>query len=497
MSRQIPFLLSAPEVQADVLRKRALVGAFEESGISRTAFCAERGLGRDTLAKYLREAAVGVEAMIDRRRFNSGRPASVGKHHLMWAIAYQAHFPKAPMSVIAEELAKVCQREGWDSVNYFALRRALMAIPSDEMAILRDDGTAFFEKHFPFGRRTVTSPLGLVQMDATEVDAWCIDMETGEVFKPWLTGLIDAATRVVLVARVHRREPSAIDVLSVLREAILPKENPLRPWFGIFEQANTDNAKIYGDSTVRAAMLALGVDWTHSPKACSAANGKIERFFGTFCTRLCKRLPTYSGRPAAMARAQHAGAIPFPLMQGIVDRFIDQDYSIRKHAEMGMSPWEAWNNGLENIKNLVFDVAGVSDVFRYPVKVDVRRGAVEIDNRTYKAAELSRHNGRQVYAMMDPDGHKQDIEIVLDSQSIWARREDGNLSDDLNDARTARIIELRAMRKEAKAVLDACPPTTLIPTITEREVKAAIRKNRPARRAKIKPVTLKIETDKL
>ena len=496
MKRQIPFLLSTPVVQNDVLKKRAIVGAFEESGSSRTAFCAERGLGRDTLAKYIREAAVGVEAMIDRRHFNSGRPASVGKHHLMWAIAYQAHFPKAPMSLIAEELGKVCQREGWDSVNYFALRRALMTIPSDEMAILRDDGTAFFEKHFPFGRRTVTAPLGLVQMDATEVDAWCIDMETGEVFKPWLTGLIDAATRVTLVARVHRREPSAIDVLSILREAILPKENLLRPWFGVFEKANTDNAKIYNDANVRATMLGLGVDWTHSPRACSSANGKIERFFGTFCSRLCKRMPSYSGRPEAMSRACHAGAIPFPLLQGIVDRFIDTDYSVRIHSALGMSPWEAWNLGLENIKNLVFDVAGVSDLFRYPVKVDVRRGAVEIDNRTYKAPELSHHKGRQVIAMKDPDGHKQDIEIVWGAQSIcWAKRDDGHLADDLNQARTARIIELRSMRKEAKAVLDVCPPTSSIPTTTERAVKQAIRKNKPARRAKIHPVKLEIESD--
>ena len=150
----------------------------------------------------------------------------------------------------------------------------------------------------------------------------------------------------------------------------------------------------------------------------------------------------------------------------------------------------------ENIKNLVFDVAGVSDLFRYPVKVDVRRGAVEIDNRTYKAPELSHHNGRQVIAMKDPDGHKQDIEIVWGAQSIcWAKRDDGNLADDLNQARTARIIELRSMRKEAKAVLDVCPPTSSIPTTTEREVKQAIRKNKPARRAKIHPVKLEIESD--
>jgi len=482
----------------EVLTKCDLLRRFKHRDRTGSLFAAEVGVSRATIYRYMKKQTGGDVALIDGRRTMKRERFAVLDVHTMWLKGFLASFPRVPLTVACEELNDVAAREGWSRVKYSSLLKAYNAIPSDERSVLRDEEADFFNKHFPAGRRRVSVPLELVQMDATEVDAWCIDMETAEVFKPWLTGLIDAATRVTLVARVHRREPSAIDVLSVLREAILPKENSLRPWFGIFEQANTDNAKIYNDANVRATMLGLGVDWTHSPRACSSANGKIERFFGTFCSRLCKRMPSYSGRPEAMSRACHAGAIPFPLLQGIVDRFIDTDYSVRIHSALGMSPWEAWNLGLENIKNLVFDVAGVSDLFRYPIKVDVRRGAVEIDNRTYKAPELSHHNGRQVIAMKDPDGLKRDIEIVLGSQSIcWAKRDDGNLADDLNAARTDRIIELRAMRKEAKAVLDVCPPTHLIPAMSKRDVKAAIRKNKPVRRTKIKPVSLRIEADKL
>lgn len=279
-----------------------------------------------------------------------------------------------------------------------------------------------------------------------------------------MSGVIDCASRNVLAAHVHRTEPNAVDVLRLLKEAILPKRNRMRPWFGIFVAANTDNAWIYKDSSVAAAMLRLGVDWQHSPKACSAANGKIERLFGTFTTRLFKKLPGYSGRPNAKARVEHCGGIPFPLMQGIVDRFIDTEYSLRRHSELGMSPWEAWHENLESVPNLIFDVREVSNAFRYPRTAEVHRGAIVIDGRAYKAPELAGLTGKSVTVWLDPDSIKKRLDITYQGKPLCqAVRDDGDLADELNAQRTARTVSLRKVRKDAKAILATTPPHEVIP----------------------------------
>lgn len=464
MKTELSLLLSKKSVQVAIAKKRALANEFQESPLSRSAFASEKGISRDTLAKILSAAEAGTEALIDSRHFNPGRPQSVQRHHLQWALGYMAANPKVPVSVLTEQLNLVAKREGWAEINYFTLRRAIHALPTDQIAILRNEGEGFFQKHFPIGQRIVGVPLQMVQIDSTECDVWCVDMATGEVFRPWLTAVIDCCTRVVLAIHVHRLTPNAKDLLRLLKEAILPKKNRNRPWFGIWQAANTDNALIFNDGAVTGAMLQLGVNWGHSPIRCSSANGKIERLIGIVATRLFKRLPGYSNNEGAKGRVKAKGGIPWPLMQGIVDRFIDTDYSLRKHDGLNMSPWEAWHEKLDSVKNLIFDVQETNEAFRYPETAEVQRGAFLLANMAYKAPELATVTGKNVTVWVDPDSFKKRLDVTFDGKFLCeAVRDDGDLADILNAERTARTIELRRQRKDAPTVLTTIPPEEAIP----------------------------------
>jgi transposase InsO family protein len=466
MKSNVP-LLSREEIVSEILNKRALAREFDESGLSLRQFSLSRGIDRSSLSSCVQKAqSKDSSVLLDRRHFNPGRSTTVLPVHIQWTKGYIANFPRVPLTVVVDELNKVAEREGWPQISYWSLKRAIGNQATDEMSVFRDEDNDFYQKHFPVGRRAISVPLQMVQIDATEAEVWCIDMNTGELFRPWMSAAIDCATRVALAVHVHRSEPNAVDVLRLLKEAMLPKKNKQRPWFGIFQGANTDNALIYKDATVGAAMLKLGVDWQHSPKGCSGANGKVERLFGTFTTRLFTKLPGYSGRPNAKKRTELQGAIPFPLFQGIVDRFIDTDYSARKHSELNMSPWEAWLENLDQVPNLIFDVKESSKAFQYPVSVEIRRGAFNLENRVYKESALSRLNGKTVAVMCDPDGLTKRLDVFLNGRLVCqAVRDDGDLADDLNEQRTERIIELRAMRKDAEAELAKVPAAEVFPTV--------------------------------
>jgi len=203
-------------------------------------------------------------------------------------------------------------------------------------------------------------------------------------------------------------------------------------------------------------------------------------------------MPGYSGRPSALFRAKEQGAVPFPLMQGIVDRFIDTDYHVRVHSELGMSPWEAWNEKVGLAQNLMFNIVEASQSFRYPVEAEIRRGAIVLGKQSFKSPELSRSNGTKVFALCDPEGLTRKIEVVQGGKTLcWALRDDGDLSQALNSERTKRAIELRQMRRAAKSALSNVPPTTIFTTLTEVGVKSDIKAAKKPKR--IKPVKFEVE----
>ncbi len=182
-------------------------------------------------------------------------------------------------------------------------------------------------------------------------------------------------------------------------------------------------------------------------------------------------------------------------MQGIVDRFIDTDYHVRVHSELGMSPWEAWNEQLPLVKNLMFNIDQAAQSFRYQVEVAVRRGTIVLGKQSFKAPLLSQFNGTKVLALCDPDGLTRKVEVVLGGKTIcWALRDDGDLANALNLDRTKRVIELRQMRRAAKASLANVPPAVSFPTTTQTQVKASIKSPKPQKKGRIKPVKFTVDT---
>ena len=88
--------------------------------------------------------------------------------------------------------------------------------------------TARIKQRVAMGGLKIKAPLERVELDHTPIDALIIDTDTFlPIGRPWLTLVIDVATRMVLGFYISFNHPSAHSVLQALKMAIMPKDGIL------------------------------------------------------------------------------------------------------------------------------------------------------------------------------------------------------------------------------------------------------------------------------
>jgi putative transposase len=140
------------------------------------------------------------------------------------------------------------------------------------------------------GQLVATHPLEIVQVDHTRVDVFVVDETHREAIqRPWLTLLIDVATRVVTGYYLTLEAPSSMSVAMALQHAVLPKEKWLvelgitAPWpvHGLPETLHMDNAKEFHAKALRRGADEYGIGLRYRPVATPNYGGHIERLIGT------------------------------------------------------------------------------------------------------------------------------------------------------------------------------------------------------------------------
>jgi putative transposase len=124
---------------------------------------------------------------------------------------------------------------------------------------------------------TPTSPMDVLQIDHTPVDVMVVDAGRRlSIGRPWLTVVIDVATRIVAGFHVSLWAPSALSVSLTLSHAVLSKTTWLAdrelqtltwPASGLPRAIHVDNAKeFHSDALVRGCQE-YGVQLDHRPRA--------------------------------------------------------------------------------------------------------------------------------------------------------------------------------------------------------------------------------------
>jgi len=215
-------------------------------------------------------------------------------------------------------------------------------------------------------------------------------------------------------------------------------------------------------------------------------HGIIERWFGTMSLSLLTTLKGYTAQHEGLRKAKRDGAIPFPIMQRIVDKWIGE-YHLREHSTLGCSPYERWHESLGSAVGLAVNRQTVMDAFKREEEVTVQRdGILTEDGRHLNSKVLAHYVGKKV-TLLKPllvgegqiiafDGKKR-LGVVMPIE--------GNdpLAVGITQERIRSHKEITALKKRLSKGLKNIPPIlteTMLPVDPAKKTQPAKRVKRPS-----------------
>jgi putative transposase len=222
----------------------------------------------------------------------------------------------------------------------------------------REGAGAARDRFAPVKKRLAPKrPLELVQIDHTLADIMVVDeVERRSIGRPWLTLVIDVATRVILGFYLSLDAPSSTSVALALSHAVLPKRLSLEsaaisgswPAEGLPETIHLDNAKEFHGNALKRGCREHGILLTYRPPQTPHFGGHIERLIGTMMGDL-HLLPgtTFS---SIRHRGEYKPAKMASLTMRELERWLNlqivEIYHQRVHRSIGEPPIKAWEKAL-------------------------------------------------------------------------------------------------------------------------------------------------------
>lgn len=184
--------------------------------------------------------------------------------------------------------------QGLHTISMSALKCRIVTLP-DRLVTQKREGSKAARQDFQIvkGRYEVKDPLSVVQVDHTKLDVMVVDLETGEcIGRPYLTTLIDLATRMPTGIFLSMDAPSAVNLMMAFHRSVFPKTDYLAvlgiphewPAHGIPQTISSDNGADLKSKAFNRGLDQYGIEHIFRPIAQPHLGGHVERFIGTIQT---------------------------------------------------------------------------------------------------------------------------------------------------------------------------------------------------------------------
>lgn len=241
-------------------------------------------------------------------------------------------------------------------------------------------------------------PLGRAAMDHSRMDLFVVDDRTGlPLGRPWLTLVIDEYSRYVLGYYLGFEEPSNVSMTRALRHALTPKDecpDTRCAWdaWGVMEMLVVDNGLEFHARALEAGAGRYGIDVQFCPRRKPWYKGKVERFFGTMNAGLLADMKgkTFSSvlLKGDYDPAKHA-VMSLATLRRVLQIWIVDVYHQEVHSGLGMTPQEAWNNGIPQVDRYLPPSSVAMDAaFSASCHRELTHKGIEFDSLLYNSREL-------------------------------------------------------------------------------------------------------------
>jgi putative transposase len=256
------------------------------------------------------------------------------------------------------------------------------------------------------------------QLDHTQLDIWAGAVINGRrvPIRVWLTVALDVYSRAVAGFVLSAQTPNAWTTALLLRQAVLPKDDPRWGIHGQPAAATPDHGRDFRSHAVGASTEALGIILTFCPPHYPDMKGEIERWFRSLNTGCLAALPGYTpadGQSEGAAAKRVDTLLSVDQLRREIARWIVEDYHTRRHGTTRRTPAELWQ---ETVRLRVPDRAELDVLL---LKADetrvVGRNGIRFTPtgaeaaRVYRADALVEHWRRTVTLRYNPE----DLDSVL------------------------------------------------------------------------------------
>ena len=260
---------------------------------------------------------------------------------------------KVTKSYVWKRYKKRCELNGLRPLSYRTLRLYINKTYDDFAEFRARHGSrAAYLKYGIFERRRPPErPLEEVEIDHCLLDIWIIDPISGKpVGRPWITAIIDRATRAILGVHISY-EASYASVQRAIAHALWPKDlrdfdDITNTWdcHGLWDILFTDNGKEFRGDSLKATANILDFSIIFLPVKSPWLKGVIERFWQTLNIQVFSH---EEGSTLATSKDHYdprkSTTMTMEELRKLVLQWIVDDYHQAEHHTLKCSPQQRWH----------------------------------------------------------------------------------------------------------------------------------------------------------
>ncbi|MEN9501540.1 MAG: hypothetical protein RI964_825 [Pseudomonadota bacterium] len=355
----------------------------------------------------------GMDGLIDSR--NGKQRGEYGWE--LRAMQLYARPQKPSISVVTDALV----REGFEEVVYSRVRRYLESLPTD--ATTHSTGRLGAKEarlnHRSYTHRTTTNlPVGhTYQLDGHTIDVYLSHPQTGKLWRPELTVVMDVASRYIVSYWIGEAENAQNTLFALadgfVRHDHVPAALHLDNGSGFKGKLMNAESTGYYDRFGLSVMFALPGN--------AKAKGQIERWFGTMERSFGKQWDTYCGADMAQSvlrdivRNTNRDKYRPPSLAQYMDglrAWID-DYHHKPHRGLdGKTPTEMW----VQLVQVPLEYRPAAIVLPREAR-KVQRGIITLHGRKYTHPALFHFDGKPM--LVEYSVHDDGVVRVLKENEAW------------------------------------------------------------------------------
>lgn len=277
-------------------------------------------------------------------------------HHALMADAVKDHYmgkPRKRKLYAYKKYEKACEAAQLKPASYRTFRLFIRHSHTEREEYEKRNGKrAAYLKFGIFDRTTPPErPLEEVELDHCLIDMIVTHPITGRPLgRPWLTALLDRATRVILGVHLSFEVPSYACLQRALAHAFWKKDlsgfDDLEhdwPCHGVPEWIFTDNGRELRSRSLRLTEAMLDFAVVNLPVKSPWLKGAIERLFGTIGVQVFSHQEgTTLSRTKDFYNPVKRARLSLLEVNRMLLKWIVDDYHVTVHNTIGVSPLEKW-----------------------------------------------------------------------------------------------------------------------------------------------------------